>query len=76
MRPDRKWIFGQRSDIYYYEFFDAESNRFGSISIFEFDPKTFELRKRIYATRAHWSETLQKWVFEQGWERSFRGSAI
>jgi lipopolysaccharide export system permease protein len=76
LRPDRKWIFGQRSDIYYYEFFDAESNRFGSISIFEFDPKTFELNKRIYATRAHWSETLQKWVFEQGWERSFRGSAI
>ncbi|HEX9119242.1 MAG TPA: LPS export ABC transporter permease LptF [Terriglobales bacterium] len=76
LRPDRKWIFGQRSDIYYYEFFDAESNRFGSISIFEFDPKTFELRKRIYATRAHWSDTLQKWVFEQGWTRSFRGSAI
>ena len=76
LRPDRKWIFGQRSDIYYYEFFDAESNRFGSISVFEFDPKTFELNKRIYATRAHWSETLQKWVFEQGWERSFRGSAI
>ncbi|MGB9105557.1 MAG: LPS export ABC transporter permease LptF [Terriglobales bacterium] len=76
LRPDRKWIFGQRSDIYYYEFFDAESNRFGSISIFEFDPKTFELNKRIYATRAHWSDTLQKWVFEQGWERTFRGSAI
>ncbi len=76
LRPDRKWIFGQRSDIYYYEFFDAESNRFGGISIFEFDPKTFELNKRIYATRAHWSETLQKWVFEQGWTRSFRGSAI
>jgi LPS export ABC transporter permease LptF/LPS export ABC transporter permease LptG len=76
LRPDRKWIFGQRSDIYYYEFFDAESNRFGSISIFEFDPKTFTLNKRIYANRAHWSETLQKWVFEQGWTRSFRGSAI
>jgi LPS export ABC transporter permease LptF/LPS export ABC transporter permease LptG len=76
LRPDRKWIFGQRSDIYYYEFFDAESNRFGSISIFEFDPKTFELNKRIYATRAHWSDTLQKWIFEQGWTRSFRGSAI
>jgi LPS export ABC transporter permease LptF/LPS export ABC transporter permease LptG len=76
LRPDRKWIFGQRSNIYYYEFFDAESNRFGSISIFEFDPKTFTLNKRIYANRAHWSETLQKWIFEQGWTRSFRGSAI
>ncbi len=76
LRPDRKWIFGQHHDIYYYEFFDPDANRFGSISIFEFDPKTFELTKRIYATRAHWSDTLQKWVFEQGWTRSFRGSAI
>ncbi|MGZ4818653.1 MAG: LptF/LptG family permease, partial [Terriglobales bacterium] len=76
LRPDRKWIFGQHSDIYYYEFFDADGNRFGSISVFEFDPKTFELTKRIYANRAHWSDTLQKWVFEQGWTRTFRGSAI
>jgi LPS export ABC transporter permease LptF/LPS export ABC transporter permease LptG len=76
LRPDRKWIFGQNSDIYYYEFFDPDGNRFGSISVFEFDPNTFELTKRIYANRAHWSESLQKWVFEQGWTRSFRGSAI
>ena len=34
------------------------------------------MNKRIYATRAHWSDTLQKWIFEQGWTRSFRGSAI
>ncbi len=76
LRPDRKWIFGQQSSIYYYEFFDPDQNRFGNISIFEFDPKTFELTKRIYATRAHWSDTLQRWVFEQGWSRSFRGIAI
>ncbi len=76
LRPDRKWIFGQHSSIWYYEFFDADQNRFGGISIFEFDPKTFELTKRVYAARAHWSETLQKWVFEQGWVRQFRGTAI
>jgi len=76
LRPDRKWIFGQRSNIYYYEFFDADQNRFGSVSVFEFDPKTFELTRRIYASRAHWSDTLQKWVLEQGWERSFQGMSI
>ncbi len=76
LRPDRKWIFGQHSSIYYYEFFDPDQNRFGNVSVFEFDPKTFELTKRIYATRAHWSDTLQRWVFEQGWSRAFRGMAI
>jgi LPS export ABC transporter permease LptF/LPS export ABC transporter permease LptG len=76
LRPDRKWIFGSNDTMYYYEFFDAYQNRFGSISVFQFDPKTFELKKRIYATRAHWAENLHKWVFEQGWERDFQGSLV
>lgn len=76
LRPDRKWIFGEHNTIYYYEFFDAESEQFGSISAFEFDPKGFQITRRVYATRAHWEPGLQDWVFERGWQRSFRGSAI
>jgi LPS export ABC transporter permease LptF/LPS export ABC transporter permease LptG len=76
LRPDRKWIFGANNTMFYYEFFDTYKNRFGSISVFEFDPQTFELSKRVYATRAHWDEDLQKWVFEQGWERTFQGSTV
>jgi LPS export ABC transporter permease LptG/LPS export ABC transporter permease LptF len=76
LRPERKWIFGQQSTIYYYEYFDPEQNRFGAIQAFQFDPHSFELRRRIYAARAHWSPDLRRWVFEQGWERAFRGSAI
>lgn len=76
LRPDRKWIFGQNNDVYYYEFHDSDRNVFGSISVFEFDPRTFQITKRIYATRAHWEEGLQQWVFAKGWQRSFRGAAI
>jgi LPS export ABC transporter permease LptG/LPS export ABC transporter permease LptF len=76
LRPDRKWIFGQNNTIYYYEFYDADRDQFGSISSFEFDPHTFQITKRIYAARAHWEEGLQKWVFENGWVRAFRGDAI
>jgi LPS export ABC transporter permease LptF/LPS export ABC transporter permease LptG len=76
LRPDRKWIFGEHNTIYYYEFFDAESEQFGSISAFEFEPKSFQITKRVYATQAHWAPALQDWVFERGWQRSFRGSAI
>jgi LPS export ABC transporter permease LptG/LPS export ABC transporter permease LptF len=70
--PGRKWIFGQNNVIYYYEFYDPDRDQFGSISSFEFDPHTFQIMKRIYAARAHWEESLQKWVFERGWERSFQ----
>jgi lipopolysaccharide export LptBFGC system permease protein LptF len=76
LRPDRKWIFGEHNTIYYYEFFDPESAQFGSISAFEFDPKTFQITRRVYANQAHWAPALQDWVFERGWQRTFRGTAI
>ena len=74
LRPDRKWIFGQHSDIYYYQFFDPDRDVFGGVSVFQFDPHTFQITHRITADRAHWS--MGRWVYEQGWERTLNGSAI
>ncbi len=76
LRPDRKWIFGQHSDIYYYQFFDPDRDAFGGVSVFQFDPRTFQITHRIAADRAHWSDSMGRWVYEQGWERSLSGSAI
>jgi lipopolysaccharide export system permease protein len=76
LRADRKWIFGQSNEIYYYQVFDPDTNHFGGISIFEFDPNTFQLTRRIHAERAHWEEGLGKWVFETGWVRSLQGASI
>ena len=76
LRPDRMWMMGARSTIYYYEFFDADRNSFGNISVFEFDPASFSLKRRIFAARAHWEPELDRFVFEQGWTRSFNGPAI
>ncbi len=76
LNPDRKWIFGGHSDIYYYQLFDSEKDQFGRLSVFQFDPVTFQLTQRIYADRAHWEETLQRWVCTNGWERQLRGPAI
>lgn len=76
LRPDRKWIFGAHNNIYYYEFYDADRNRFGNVSAFEFDPKTFDVTARVTASGAQWSNKLQRWVFERGWLRQFDGTAI
>ena len=76
LNPDRKWIFGQHSTIYYYQFFDSERNQFGNLSVFQFDPTTFQLTNRVYADQAHWEERLHRWVCTQGWARSVHGSAI
>ena len=84
-RPDRKWIFGQSNKkhgaqaenrkVYYYEFYDPDRNQFGNITSFELDPHSFQIDKRIYAARAHWSDS-QQWVFENGWQRSFNGDMV
>src|SRR5208283_2760193 len=44
--------------------------------VFEFDPKTFRITHRITAERASWSEPMNRWVYEQGWERTLNDSAI
>ena len=76
LNPDRKWIFGEHSDIYYYQLFDSERDQFGRLSVFEFNLGTFQLSRRIYAERAQWDEQLQRWVCTKGWERDLRGAAI
>ena len=76
LRPDRKWIFGQNSEIYYYQFFDPDRDVFGNLSVFRFDPHTFQITQRVTAERAHWSPGMSRWLYEQGWERRLNGSAI
>ena len=76
LNPDRKWIFGQQSTIYYYQFFDSDRDQFGNLSVFQFEPGSFQLKHRIYAERANWDDRLGRWVCTQGWERNFQGSAI
>jgi lipopolysaccharide export LptBFGC system permease protein LptF len=76
LQADRKWIFGQNNDIFYYQVFDPDTNQLGGVSIFEFDPNTFQLTRRIYAAHAHWDESLNKWVFAQGWIRTLSGISI
>lgn len=76
LQADRKWIFGQSNQIYYYQVFDPDTDRFGGISVFEFEPATFQLTRRIHADGAHWEPGLKKWIFENGWVRSLQGASI
>jgi len=76
LRPDRKWIFGQNNDIYYYQFFDTDRDQFGNISVFKLDKASFTITERIHADRAHWADNLNRWIYEQGWDRTLDVSAI
>jgi LPS export ABC transporter permease LptF/LPS export ABC transporter permease LptG len=78
LRPNRSWIQGASTGtpnrkFYNYEIFDPESKPvlFGGLNVFEVDPVTFQLRRRIHATRAEWSPELSVWVLKDGWVRDF-----
>jgi LPS export ABC transporter permease LptG/LPS export ABC transporter permease LptF len=81
LRPDQKWIFGKQEPgkpgrIFYYQFFDQREDRFANLTVFEFNPESFALSRRIFASNVHWEPQLHQWIFENGWERRFDGEAI
>jgi len=75
LHPEQKWMFGQshpgeQGHIFYYQFFDPDDNAFVNLSIFEFNPSTFALSRRIFASRAVWDERTKSWRFNSGWVRN------
>ena len=62
--------------IFYYQFFDPDRDVFANLTVFEFDPSTFSLRRRIFAASTHWDATVNRWIFENGWVRTFDGETV
>ena len=62
--------------IFYYQFFDADKNVFANLTVFEFQPATFNLQRRIFAASARWDSGLKRWVFDNGWTRTFAGETV
>jgi LPS export ABC transporter permease LptG/LPS export ABC transporter permease LptF len=75
LSPERKWIFGRGSRIYYYKFFDQSEEVMGDVMVFVLEPNTYQLVRQISAERAHWQRSLKTWVFENGWSREFHGNS-
>jgi LPS export ABC transporter permease LptF/LPS export ABC transporter permease LptG len=75
-QPARQWIFGENDKIYNYELFDPDHQLFGGLNVFELDPETFQVRRRIYAGRATWEPSESTWVLTGGWVRDFEGGQV
>jgi len=75
-QPRRQWIVGENWKMYNYELFDSDRKLFGGLSVLQLDPQTFQLRRRVFAARAHWEDRLKTWVLEQGWVRDFDGPRV
>jgi lipopolysaccharide export system permease protein len=75
-QPQRQWIFGDHSKVYNYQFFDPDKKLFGGLSVFELDPATFAVKRRVYAERAHWEPLQSAWILESGWTRDFANGRV
>ncbi len=75
-QPAHQWIFGENSKVYNYELFDPDQQLFGGLSVFELDPDTFQMKRRVFATRATWEASENTWVLTGGWVRDFDGGKV
>jgi LPS export ABC transporter permease LptG/LPS export ABC transporter permease LptF len=82
LHPEQKWMFGPKplagepGCIFYYQFFDPDGNEFANLSVFEFDPSTFQLTRRFFAKRAAWDRDSGAWLFQNGWVRDIQGANV
>ncbi|MGA9060892.1 MAG: LPS export ABC transporter permease LptG [Terracidiphilus sp.] len=82
LHPEQTWIFGPKplpgepGRIFYYEFFDRDRDEFANLSVFEFEPATFQLTRRIFAKRAVWDPESGAWLFQNGWVRDIQGANV
>ena len=79
LNPEQQWIFGQQepgqpSRIFYYKLFDSDKQEFVDLSLFEFDPKTFSISRRVFAEHVIWNPLTNAWDFENGWKRDLDGA--
>jgi LPS export ABC transporter permease LptF/LPS export ABC transporter permease LptG len=80
--PGRQFISGQTDKtgdparIFYYVAYDPDHQVFVDLTVFEFDPLSFSLERRIYAKNVRWDPTVHQWIFDDGWQRSFSGETI
>jgi LPS export ABC transporter permease LptG len=78
LHPEQRWVFGQHNAgepgrIFYYQFFDPVQHEFANLSVFEFDPSTFAITRRIFASRVYWDSGRGVWSFQNGWVRDLEG---
>jgi LPS export ABC transporter permease LptG len=69
---DRRWVLGKDKDrIYYYNYFDPEESVFSELSVYEFDPSNWLLKRRIYSEKGRIVDGNLS--LENCWYREFIG---
>jgi LPS export ABC transporter permease LptG/LPS export ABC transporter permease LptF len=70
---NRKWIVGRNGEVYHYQFFNPRTRELNGLSVFEFDGRTHDVTRRVYAQRAVFQPAADgpSWQLSGGWTREF-----
>ena len=80
---NRRWVVGQAGEMYHFDFFDPEANRFARLRVYHLDPQQWRLRAMTYAEDAVAApdtaaaadpsdeEAPPQWRARHGWHREF-----
>lgn len=74
---NRKWIVGNDGKVYHYQYYDPKKHELNSLSVFEFDAQTNQLKSRTFVQRARYVPIVNnfvespQWMLDKGWTRDF-----
>jgi len=70
------WIFGEENWLYNYNYFDPANDVFADITVYQLNIGENQLWRHLYARRAAWDSTTNRWQLQNGWERTFQNSSV
>jgi LPS export ABC transporter permease LptG/LPS export ABC transporter permease LptF len=72
----RKWMFGEEGNrIYHYENINFDREVIAGLSVFDFSPEDFSLKRWTYARHAVYTDG--SWLMKNGWSKAFaRGQEV
>ncbi len=72
---DRRWVLSRtKNRIYHYRYFDQDASVFSQISVFEIEPFSWALKKRIFSEKGYLGERDLK--LSDVWTREFDGPRV
>jgi LPS export ABC transporter permease LptG/LPS export ABC transporter permease LptF len=72
---DRRWLLSKIEDrIYNYRYFDQNASAFSQLSVFEIDPSTWSLKKRVFSEKGYLEG--QNLSLLDAWTREFHGFRV
>ena len=72
-----RWVFGRRNRIFHYFAQDLQQKVINRLSVFDFNPSLFTLKRQVFVQQVKWDSSEDRWMeFNNGWSQSFDSQGV